>query len=171
MRLVELDPQAEPYWEELLAGEHEPWGGVGERLSWRDKTRNIGLRDERRKAARSGRGGARRSCTRTRTRRSRSSASAGSWSRAAPAAGASRASSPEHLLELARELPAERAMLFCEPRLMALYREFGFEEITEAVWVEQPGGRVKMPMRAMWRPLREGAGWPPGELYLDGEPF
>ena len=28
MRLVELDPQAEPYWEELLAGEHEPWGGV-----------------------------------------------------------------------------------------------------------------------------------------------
>ena len=46
MRLVELDPRAEPYWEELLAGEQEPWGGTGEHLSWRDKTRNIGLRDD-----------------------------------------------------------------------------------------------------------------------------
>ncbi len=46
MRLVELDPQAEPYWEEMLAGEREPWGGTGEQLSWRDKTRNIGLRDD-----------------------------------------------------------------------------------------------------------------------------
>ena len=62
-------------------------------------------------------------------------------------------------------------MLFCEPHLVGLYREFGFEEITDPVWVEQPGGRVRMPMGAMWRPLRDGVGWPPGELYLDGEPF
>ena len=63
MRLVELDPQAEPYWEDLLAGEQEPWGGVGERLSWRDKTRNLGLRRRRGNAA-GGRGdGARRART------------------------------------------------------------------------------------------------------------
>src|SRR5437764_1064613 len=46
MELVELDPKAEPYWDELIAGEHEPFGGVGEQLTWRPKERNIGLRDE-----------------------------------------------------------------------------------------------------------------------------
>jgi hypothetical protein len=42
MRLVELDRLSEPYWEELVAGEHEPFGGLGEQLVWRDKTWNVG---------------------------------------------------------------------------------------------------------------------------------
>src|ERR1700736_3620692 len=47
MQGVELDALAEPYWEELVAGEREPWGGGGgEGLSWRDKTHNIGVRDD-----------------------------------------------------------------------------------------------------------------------------
>ncbi len=76
-----------------------------------------------------------------------------------------------HLLELAAELPAERAMLFCEPHLMPFYGQLRFEEIAEPVWAQQPDGSVRMPMRAMWRPLREGVAWPAGEVYLDGEPF
>ncbi len=170
MRVVELDPQAEPYWDELLAGEREPWGAAGEQLSWRDKTRNIGLRDDdgRLLAA----GGA-----------VLAELHAGGGppfrvvglgglvvTRSARGRGLARELAG-HLLELARELPADRAMLFCEPHLVGLYREFGFEEIADPVWVDQPGGRVRMPMGAMWRPLRDGVGWPPGELYLDGEPF
>jgi hypothetical protein len=46
MRLVELDRLAEPWWEELVAGEREPFGGIGEDLLWRDKTRNIGCGSE-----------------------------------------------------------------------------------------------------------------------------
>jgi predicted N-acetyltransferase YhbS len=46
MRLVELDRLSEPYWEDLIAGESEPFGGVGESLVWRDKTRNIGVRED-----------------------------------------------------------------------------------------------------------------------------
>ncbi len=170
MRVVELDPQAEPYWDELLAGEREPWGAAGERLSWRDKTRNIGLRDDDGRLLAAGGAvlaelhadggppfevGGLGGLVVTRSARGRGLAR--------ELAG--------HLLELARELPADRAMLFCEPHLEGLYREFGFEEITDPVWVDQPAGRVRMPMGAMWRPLCDGVGWPPGELYLDGEPF
>lgn len=170
MRLVELDPQAEPYWEELLAGEREPWGGVGERLSWREKTRNIGLRDD--DGTLLAAGGAVLAQLHTATHPPFEVVGLGGLVVRSSARGRGLARElAEHLLLLARELPAERAMLFCEPRLMELYREFGFRAITEPVWVEQPGGRVKMPLSAMWRPLREGADWPPGELYLDGEPF
>ncbi len=170
MRLVELDPHAEPYWEELLAGEQEPWGGTGEHLCWREKTRNIGLRDDdgRLLAA----GGAVLAELNTAAEESFAVVGLGGLVVRASARGQGLARLlASHLLELAREFPAERAMLFCEPHLMELYREFGFREIPDAVWVQQPDGRVQMPLRAMWRPLWEGADWPPGELYLDGEPF
>ena len=45
MNLVELDAVAEPYWDELIAGEREPFGAVGETLAWREKERTIGLRE------------------------------------------------------------------------------------------------------------------------------
>lgn len=170
MRLVELDPQAEPYWEELLAGEQEPWGGTGEHLSWRNKTRNIGLRDDegRRPAA----GGMVLAEVHTATHPPFAVVGLGGLVVRAGERGRGLARRlASDLLELARELPAERAMLFCEPRLMALYGEFGFREITDPVWAEQPQGPVRMPLSAMWRPLREGADWPAGELYLDGQPF
>src|ERR1700675_1823484 len=46
MQLVELDRFGGPYWDELIAGEHEPFGGIGEQLVWRDKTRNVGIRED-----------------------------------------------------------------------------------------------------------------------------
>lgn len=170
MRLVELDPQAEPYWEELLAGEREPWGGVGEQLTWREKTRNIGLRDE--DGTLLAAGGVVLAELHTAASPPFPVAGLGGLvvRTSARGRGLARELAP-HLLEIARELPVERAMLFCEARLMDLYGEFGFEQVADPVWVEQPGGRVLMPMGAMWKGLREGVGWPAGELYLDGEPF
>lgn len=170
MRLVELDPQAEPYWEDLLAGEQEPWGGVGERLSWRDKTRNLGLRDDEGTLL----AAAGMVLAEARTAPAGTFEVAGLGGLVVRRSARGRGLARElagHLLELAGELPVERAMLFCQPGLMPFYRELGFEEIAEPVWAQQPGGSVRMPMGAMWRPLRAGVAWPAGEVYLDGEPF
>jgi hypothetical protein len=62
-------------------------------------------------------------------------------------------------------------MLFCRPALTSLYAQFGFVTIEAPVWVDQPGGRVEMPMPAMWSALGGDAGWPPGRVDLLGEPF
>jgi predicted N-acetyltransferase YhbS len=170
MRLVELDPKAEPFWDELIAGEREPFGGVGEQLVWRDKSRNIGLRDEdgRLLAA----GGAVLAELRAGGGPPFPVAGLGGLvvTHDARGRGIARELAP-HLLELASELPAERAMLFCVARLMPFYTEFDFRRIAEPVSVDQPGGRITMPLEAMWKPLRDGVAWPPGELELSGLPF
>ena len=77
----------------------------------------------------------------------------------------------EPLLALAADLGPERAMLFCRPELVALYRGLEFVEIGAPVWVDQPGGRIEMPLASMWRPLRAGAEWPPGRVDVRGLPF
>jgi predicted N-acetyltransferase YhbS len=77
----------------------------------------------------------------------------------------------ERLLEMAGELGAERAMLFCEPANISLYAKFGFELIEEPVWAAQPGGLIEMPMHAMWKPLTPAADWRAGKIELLGEPF
>jgi GNAT superfamily N-acetyltransferase len=77
----------------------------------------------------------------------------------------------EAILEVAQRLGPERAMLFCREPLVAMYDRFGFQSIEEPVTAAQPGGRIEMPLRAMWRPLREGARWPPGAVEVLGEPF
>src|SRR5580692_7347527 len=45
VRLVELDRITDGDWQQVLAGEREPWGGVGETLRWREKSHNLGLCD------------------------------------------------------------------------------------------------------------------------------
>jgi hypothetical protein len=54
---------------------------------------------------------------------------------------------------------------------LPVYGRVGFAEIAAPVWADQPGVRVRVPMRAMWRPLREGARWPPGRVDVHGAPF
>lgn len=170
MRLVELDRLSEPYWEDLIAGEPEPFGGIGEKLTWRDKTRNIGVREDD----------------------GRLVAAAG----AVPAEVKVGLESPfqvvglgglivtpsargrglarllcARLLEIANEFEAQRAMLFCRPKLMPLYSEFGFLAIDAPVWADQPGGQIEMPLPAMWTALSDDASWPSGIVTLVGEPF
>jgi hypothetical protein len=61
-------------------------------------------------------------------------------------------------------------MLFCEPHLCGMYARIGIQELADPVWVDQPGGRIEMPMSAMWKPVRP-VEWPRGTIHLDGLPF
>ncbi len=170
MRLVELDRLSEPYWEELVAGEHEPFGGIGENLVWRDKTQNIGVReDDGRLVAAAGV-----VLAKVKIGQELPFEVAGLGglivTRSARGRGLARLLC-RRLLELVAELEVQRAMLFCLPKLMPLYGEFGFVAIDAPVWADQPGGQIEMPMPAMWKALSSDAGWPSGRVELLGEPF
>ena len=77
----------------------------------------------------------------------------------------------ERLLEIAPQLGAERAMLFCLPANVGLYAKFGFRLIEAPVTARHPQGLVVVPMPAMWRPLSAAATWPGGAVELGDEPF
>jgi GNAT superfamily N-acetyltransferase len=170
MPLVELDRISEPYWEELVAGEHEPFGAIGENLIWRDKTRNIGVRDD------DGRLVAAAGLVLVEVKVGQGPpfqvAGLGGLlvTHSARGRGLARLLF-QRLLELAGELEAQRAMLFCLPTLMPLYGKFGFLQIHAPVWADQPEGRIEVPMPAMWKALSRDAGWPAGRVELMGEPF
>lgn len=170
MRLVELDRLSESYWEDLVAGEHEPFGGIGERLLWRDKTRNIGVReDDGRLVAAAGV-----VLAEVKIEQELPFEVAGLGglivTRSARGRGLARMLC-QGLVELAGELEVRRAMLFCLPKLIPFYREFGFVAIDAPVWADQPAGRIEMPLKAMWKALDGEADWPSGRVELEGEPF
>ena len=75
------------------------------------------------------------------------------------------------LLAIAHELGPDRAVLFCRPELVDVYRRMQCAEVSAPVWVDQPEGRIEMPMRTMWRALREGVRWPAGRVDVRGLPF
>ncbi len=170
MRLVELDRPSEPYWEELVAGEPEPFGAIGESLIWRDKTRNIGVReDDGRLVAAAGVVLAE---VKTEQEPPFEVADLGGLmvTRSARGRGLARMLC-QRLIVLAGELEVRRAMLFCLPKLMPFYREFGFVRIDAPVWADQPGGRIEMPLQGMWKALESETDWPSGRVELQGEPF
>jgi len=170
MRVVELDRVSEPYWEELIAGELEPFGGIGETLTWRDKTRNIGIRDDDGRLVAAA--GAVLAEVKVGQEAPFQAVGLGGLivTRTARGRGLARVLSM-HLLEIAREFEVERAMLFCMPKLMARYEKLGFAPIDAPVWVDQPGGRIEMPMPSMWGSLGGDVGWPAGRVEVVGEPF
>jgi hypothetical protein len=166
-QLEEITPQQ---WTELADGEREPWGPLAEPLTWRAKDHRIGVRspDGRLIAVAAG------------VNVDIDVEGAGSF----PVFGVGSVFvTPtergrglvtvllEALLSGPLERPLERAMLFCRPELIAMYRKLAFAEVQAPVWVEQPAGRTEIAMRAMWRPLREGAGWPAGRVDVRGLPF
>jgi GNAT superfamily N-acetyltransferase len=170
MRLVELDRRSAPYWDELIAGEQEPFGGIGEQLVWRDKTHNIGVREDDGRLV--GAGGV--VLVEVTVEREPSFQVAGLGglivTRRARGRGLARLLAAR-LLDLAGELKTERAMLFCRPELTSLYAQLGFVTIEAPVCVDQPEGRIEMPMPAMWSALGNDVGWPAGRVDLLGEPF
>jgi GNAT superfamily N-acetyltransferase len=169
VRLVELDKITDSDWRQVIAGESEPWGGVGEALQWREKSHNLGLCDDAGNLVAlaglvlaevrvadaplqvAGIGGV--IVTRSARRR-----------------GFARVLI-ERLLQIAHRLGAERAMLFCLPANIGLYAKFGFQLIEEPVWAAQPGGLIEMPLRTMWKPLTPAANWPGGTIELLDKPF
>jgi predicted GNAT family N-acyltransferase len=74
------------------------------------------------------------------------------------------------LREITDEWRPDRAMLFCESRLLPMYGHRGYIQLTDQVWVDQPAGPIVMPVHAMWRPIRP-TDWPPGTIHVHGLPF
>jgi predicted GNAT family N-acyltransferase len=170
MRLVELDRISEPYWEDLVAGEPEPFGGIGEKLVWRDKTRNIGVREDDGQLVAAA--GAVLAEVKVGQESPFQVVGLGGLivTRSARGRGLARLLSAR-LLEIAGEFEVQRAMIFCQPKLMPLYGEFGFVPIDAPVWADQPGGQIEMPLPAMWAALDSDISWPSGTVTLLGEPF
>jgi predicted GNAT family N-acyltransferase len=170
MELVEFGALTEHDWDEVLAGEHEPFGPVGARLQWRQKERHVGLRDSHQRLVAVA--GAATVTVEFEDGKASEVVGLGGVIVTRRLRGRGLVSELlDRLLAVASEMGADRAMLFCRPELLALYERFGFVEITAPVWVDQPPGRIQIPMSAMWRPLREGVGWPAGPVEVRGLPF
>jgi GNAT superfamily N-acetyltransferase len=170
VRLVELETVTHDDWERVIAGEPQPFGSVGEDLRWRDKTHHVGVRDAAGELV--AMAGLVLGDVRVGEAPPFQVAGIGGVivTKAARGKGLARMML-ERLLQLARELGAERAMLFCLPRNEALYAKFGFQAIDRPVRAQQPTGPIEVPMRAMWTPLAGAVGWPEGPVELQGEPF
>jgi GNAT superfamily N-acetyltransferase len=169
VRLVELDRVTDGDWQQVIAGEPQPFGAVGEELQWREKSHNLGLCDDAENLV--ALAGLVRAEVRVADARLQVAGIGGVIvTRAARGRGFARVLI-ERLLQMARGLGPERAMLFCLPANTGLYAKFGFQLIDEPVWAPQPGGWVQIPLCAMWRPLAGAANWPEGKIELLDEPF
>ena len=169
MQAVELSEVGSSQWQEVVAGEQQPWGGEGEQLEWGPKERHVGIRDgSGRLLALAGLVAARVEID------GRELPVVGFGGVIVTAARRGRGLARpllERTVALARELGPERGMLFCEERLMSLYAKFGFVPIEASVSAQQSAGEVQMPIRAMWIALAPGADWPSGAVRVLGLPF
>jgi predicted GNAT family N-acyltransferase len=156
-------------WEELVAGEHDPFGVGDSDIQWLPKDRYLVLPgpDGRLRAA---------------AGLVVVDVEAGGETFPVAGLGGVIVSHPyrgqglarrvvEAALASAETLGPERAMLFCTRQNIPLYARFGFVEIEAPVFAQQPDGEIEMPPHAMWRPLRAGVGWPEGPVRLAGPPF
>jgi predicted N-acetyltransferase YhbS len=169
--LAEMEVMTGRDWDELVAGEHQPFGGVGEELTWREKDRYVGVRDDdgRLLAA----AGIVRADVRVGADEPFPVVGLGGVivTQAARGRGLGR-TVIEGALRLARQADVGRAMLFCLPRNTALYEKFGFVELPGPARARQARGVVDVPMSVMWAPLRDGVQWPgTGRIEVLGEPF
>jgi GNAT superfamily N-acetyltransferase len=170
VELVELAELTEHDWAGLIDGEDQPWGALGEQLQWREKDRYVGLRggDGRLLAV----AGAAIAEVVVEQAGSFQVVGLGGLfvTRSARGRGfIAKLAGP--LLQIAADMGPDRAMIFCRPELLATYRRLAFAEIPDPVRVDQPDGRVEMPLAAMWRGLRDGASWPTGRVDVRGLPF
>ena len=170
MEIVELDSFTSAQ-EAAIAGEEpQPWGGgAAESMMWADKQRYVAAIDGAGEAV--GVAGVLVSEVEAGGERFEVAGVGGLIVAARLRRQGIGAQLLSRVLELAGGLGAERAMLFCAPALVPRYAGAGFQRITAPVFAEQPQGRVEMPMEAMWRPLRDGAGWPAGRVDVLGLPF
>jgi GNAT superfamily N-acetyltransferase len=170
MEVVELYEITPQQWGALEDGEREPWGGLAEELAWANKQRHVGLRaaDGQLVAI----AGALIAEIEVEGVERFDVVGVGSVFVTARERGHGLARTLlDSLLRIAEGMGPERAMLFCRPQLMALYGTLAFAEIHAPVSAQQPDGEIEMPLRAMWRPLREGSSWPEGRVKVLGLPF
>jgi GNAT superfamily N-acetyltransferase len=77
----------------------------------------------------------------------------------------------ERLRDRIGETGIGRRLVLCEPHLEPLYRHWDYRPVEDPVWVDQPTGPVRWPLRAMWRPNVPAATWPAGVVRIEGFPF
>jgi GNAT superfamily N-acetyltransferase len=170
VQAIELSGVDSAEWRALQGDEPHPWGGEAEALEWAGKDRHVGVRGDNGELL--ALAGALVAEVRVEDGAPFPVAGIGGVIVRPEMRGRGLARLViEAILDVARGLGPERAMLFCRAPLVVLYERFGFIEIEASVSAEQPGGRVEMPMRSMWAPLREGAVWPDGAVEVLGEPF
>jgi GNAT superfamily N-acetyltransferase len=170
MQIVELGRLSMRDWADLVDGEHEPFGEACAGFEFRPKDHHVGIRDREGRLL-----------------------GAGGWSRVEvevdghgrfPVIGVgalivrrelrgSGLATPiiEGLRERVAETGVTRRMLLCDAHLVALYTRWAYRPIEDPVWVDQPAGRVRWPLHAMWRPELPGARWPAGTVRVKGLPF
>lgn len=68
------------------------------------------------------------------------------------------------------EWKVDAGLLFCLPPMVAYYEALGWQILDSEVLIEQPSGRVGMPMQVMVLPLG-GRSWPPGTVELQSLPW
>ena len=170
MRAIELPAVDSEGWRALQGGDPHPWGGEAEALEWAEKRHYAGVPGEHGELL--ALAGALIAELRVDAQPAFPVVGIGGVIVRPDVRGRGLARLVvEAILDVAGRLGPERAMLFCRQPLVSLYERFGFAPIDAPVSAEQPAGRIEMPMRAMWAPLREGAGWPPGAVEVLGEPF
>jgi len=170
MQIVELGRLSMRDWAQLVQGEREPFGETCADFEFRPKDRHVGIRDSEGMLV-----------------------AAGGWSLVdvevdghgrfeVIGVGAlivrqdlrgSGLAQPimDRMRELMAETGVERRLLLCEPHLEPLYARRGYRRIDDSVWVDQPTGSVRWPLRTMWRPVQPSADWPAGVLRIQGLPF
>jgi GNAT superfamily N-acetyltransferase len=165
-----LDNVTDEDWEQILGDEEDPWGNAANPMTWSDKDRQVATRDAQ---------GRMLSVAASATVPVRVEGHGefevlgigGVFVRRDQRGRGLARDAVEAILALGSARPVERAMLFCLPDRMGLYEKFDFRKIHDPVWADQPDGRVRMGLEAMWKPLVPGVGWPPGRVDVIGLPF
>lgn len=170
MASVQVGSVTSEDWRSLIGDDPEPWGHTGENLVWGDKDQAVTARDD------DGRLCGTASSVIVPVRVAGGDpfdvlGIGGVFVRADQRGCGLAHELLERLLELGRERPCDRAMLFCREGLMGLYAGFGFAAIEDEVWAEQPGGPIEIPLRAMWVAFERGREWPPGRVDVLALPF
>lgn len=170
LQIVELERLSMRDWVQLVAHEREPFGAICADFEFRPKDHHVGIRDADGRLV-----------------------AAGGWLLVevvveghgrfeVVGVGAlivrrdhrgSGLATPiiERMRERIAETGVSRRLLLCEPRLEPLYTRWGYRPITDPVWVDQPAGPIRWPLRTMWRPVTPAAQWPAGVVRIQGLPF
>jgi predicted GNAT family N-acyltransferase len=168
--VVELGPLSVADWIGLVGREPAPFGARSAGLTWRGKDRHVGIRDPEGRLAAVG--GAARVTVAVLDGEPFDVVGLGGLIIRRDVRGLGLMPVlMDALARIADGMGPDRAMIFCDEPLTELYGRRGYVAIDDEVYVDQPDGRVAMPMTAMWRPLRPGPPWPPGRVDVRGLPF
>jgi predicted N-acetyltransferase YhbS len=169
MEIVELSEFGAEEYDQIVDGEHDPYGTDQLAIEWKEKSGHVALVDDGRILAHAGwvpadvRAGTGKQLPIVglggvmvhRDHRGR-----GLGHRVVSAA-------MERMGRLGRPV----GMLFCRTQRVPFYERLGWQALAAPVTADQPSGAVVMPLVTCWTPLTDGATVPTSELHVEGLPF